>query len=278
MSTGTGPSYLFIEQLVEEGNLPHTPKEASPACDERISFVSEAALLGVAKVLGEPLGYVAEKRGALVQHVFPVEQERDSPSNESSASMLNLHTELVFSRRTPTRHLDIDSPDFILLWCLRSDREQAAATLVATVADLCAQLQPSDLKILSEPRFEQRAPYSFTRDRAGDRPWIGPVPILRGEGSQRLAAFDLACGTRGVDEAAERALNALRDAANVNGITKKIYLRPGDLLVLNNRRCAHGRTPFAAQYDGADRWLLRVYVRRSLAGMQPVDQNAPRVF
>lgn len=192
--------------------------------------------------------------------------------------MLDLHTETVFSRRNPARPLDVESPDFILLWCLRSDPDRTAATLVTAVDDLCAGLDQESLRVLSEPRFEHRAPYSFTRDAPSDRPWVGPAPILRGETPPRRAAFDLACGTRGIDAEAESALGAMRQAAKEPGVTQRIHLLEGDLLIMDNRRCAHGRTPFSARFDGRDRWLLRVYVRRSLAGMEPVDRGSPRVF
>jgi L-asparagine oxygenase len=277
MIDGEQPVSL-IRGLANEDDLPPTPIRADSAFGRELSFLPEAVVLCVAMELGEPLGYRAEKNGVLVQNVFPVESHRNSPSNESSSSMLDLHTELVFSRRNPRLPLDAESPDFILLWCLRGDPGGTAETLVLTVDDLCAELHPLCLDVLSQDRFELRAPYSFTRDEPGDRPWVGPVPLLRGEGPKRLAAFDLACGTRGIDEAAKNALNELRKAAQTPGITKRVHLQSGDLLVLDNRRCIHGRTPFSAQFDGKDRWMLRVYIRRSLSGMEPVDPAFPRIF
>jgi L-asparagine oxygenase len=278
MTTEEGPASALIRGLVSENDLPSTPIGADATSNGQVRFLSEVALLGIATVLGEPLGYIAEKNGALVQNVFPVETESNSPSNENSSSTLDLHTELVFSRRNPERPLDAESPDFILLWCLRGDPDHAAATLVANVDDLCAELHPSDLGVLTEARFELRAPFSFTRDAPDDRPWVGPVPILRGEITNRLAALDLACGTRGIEDKAKTALLELRKAAQAPGITQRLYLESGDLLVLNNRRCVHGRTSFPARFDGRDRWILRGYVRRSLAGMQPVDPAFPRIF
>lgn len=278
MSAERGPAWVLVRGLATEPDLPATPRRPDPASAEAPSLLSGAVLLGVATVLGEPLGYRAEKHGAILQSVFPVETERTATSNESSASSLDLHTELVFSRRQPALPLDRESPDFLLLWCLRSDPEGTAATLVTAVDDLCAGLSPAQLEVLAEPRFENRAPYSFTRDAPGERPWVGPAPILRGEGPQRHAALDLACGTRGLDPEADDALAALRRAAGAPGVTRRVRLRPGDLLIMDNRRCVHGRTPFPARFDGRDRWLLRVYVRRSLAGMEPVDRGSPRVF
>lgn len=45
---------------------------------------------------------------------------------------------------------------------------------------------------------------------------------------------------------------------------ESVRLRPGELLLLNNRRVVHARTPFKALFDGADRWLLRVWLRSEL--------------
>ena len=39
----------------------------------------------------------------------------------------------------------------------------------------------------------------------------------------------------------------------------------GDLLVVDNSRCVHGRSPFTARFDGSDRWLQRAFVVASLA-------------
>ncbi len=278
LAAQTGPAWVLIQGLAAEADLRPTPQSAELAAGAELSLLSGVVLLGVASVLGEPLGYRAEKEGAIVQSVFPVEAERDSTSNASSSSMLDLHTELVFSRRNPTRPLAAESPDFILLWCLRSDPERTAETLVTAVDDLCAGLGQERLRVLSEPRFEHRAPYSFTRDAPADRPWVGPAPILRGETPPLRAAFDLACGSRGLDVEAESALDALRHAAKAPAVTQRIHLAAGDLLIMDNQRCAHGRTPFAARFDGSDRWLLRTYVRRSLTGMEPVDRGSPRVF
>ena len=44
-----------------------------------------------------------------------------------------------------------------------------------------------------------------------------------------------------------------------------IVLEPGDLLVVDNDRVVHGRTSFAARFDGTDRWLQRAFVVADLA-------------
>jgi L-asparagine oxygenase len=47
----------------------------------------------------------------------------------------------------------------------------------------------------------------------------------------------------------------------------------GDLLVIDNRTTIHGRAPFAARFDGTDRWLRRCFavsdIRRSRGVREP---------
>jgi len=56
-------------------------------------------------------------------------------------------------------------------------------------------------------------------------------------------------------------------------LIEQVQLRPGDLLAINNTRCAHSRSSFPARFDGQDRWLQRVYVRHSIWPL-PVDSAA----
>jgi hypothetical protein len=48
--------------------------------------------------------------------------------------------------------------------------------------------------------------------------------------------------------------------AAVKQSTKHMVLRTGDLLVIDNYRAVHGRTPFVPRYDGTGRWLKRSLV------------------
>ena len=46
--------------------------------------------------------------------------------------------------------------------------------------------------------------------------------------------------------------------------TQRVVLSDGDVLVIDNDRAVHGRTPFVPRYDGTDRWLKRALVVREL--------------
>ncbi len=54
-------------------------------------------------------------------------------------------------------------------------------------------------------------------------------------------------------------LSKVVEITNDPSLYTAVALRPGDLLVLDNRRAVHARTAFTPRFDGTDRWLQRVY-------------------
>jgi hypothetical protein len=75
---------------------------------------------------------------------------------------------------------------------------------------------------------------------------------------------------RGTTPRAIAALSALHDA--VKHSTQQVVLAAGDILVIDNHRAVHGRTPFAPRYDGTDRWLKRALVVQSLDDIDAIGR------
>jgi L-asparagine oxygenase len=266
---------LLLRGMPVDSDLPPTPTRANAISKE--TCVSEASILLVALLLGEPVGYADEKDGVLVQNVFPIEAEKQSPSNESSDTDLGFHTELTFSSEVPDRPLHVASPDYLLLLGLRGAPGADALTTVVEARDICAAVTDGARARLREPLFQLRAPYSFTR-RTTNRPWSHPVPLLHGTETATTLAFDLACGVRGMTPEAAEAIDELRQAVARPELQVSVRLAAGDLLIVHNRKCAHARSRFQAAFDGTDRWLQRVYVRRDLDGLQPSRGRSFRIL
>lgn len=266
---------LLLRGMPVDDHLPPTPRIAGGR--PKSTCVSEASIVLAGLLLGEPVGYADEKDGVLVQNVYPVEAEKRAPSNESSETDLGFHTELAFSSRTPGRPLHEMSPDFLLLLGLRAAPQADAVTTLVEAADICAGLSDGARATLRQPLFELHAPYSFTR-ATGHRPWSSPVPLLHGDSGSTTLAFDLACGVRAVTPEASDAVDELRRVVARPEVQKPVRLERGDLLIVNNRTCAHARTRFHAAFDGTDRWVQRLYVRQSLRGLGRVDGRSFRVL
>lgn len=238
--------YLLLRNI-DIGNIPATP--SSPTAVTGKDLQSEFALLSIARCLGQPVGYLPEHNGSIVQNIVPVPGKETSQISTSSGVELKFHTETAFH---PYR------PRYLLLLCLRGDRQ--AGTLVASVYDIVARLSPSDLTVLRQSRFRTAVDASFLN---GSSCGLGSAqPILSGSESDLTFVYDADLMV-GIDIDAQDVLERLADA--VAKSTKSVVLDAGDLLVIDNHVAVHGRTPFMARFDGTDRWLQRTFVVSDLS-------------
>lgn len=229
------------------GALPPTPERPDAAVDKDLS--TELTVLTVARRLGQPVGYVPEHGGRIVQNIVPTQSDTDRQTSTSSRSNLMFHTETAFH---PHR------PRYLLLLCLRGD--PSAHTTLASVHDIMDHLSDDAVATLFEPRFRTAVDVSFLAGRPNE---LGPArPVITGTRAEPTFVFD-ADLTVGIDGAAEHALAAVRTA--IEHVQTSVVLQPGDLLVVDNNVAVHGRSPFIARFDGADRWLQRAFVVADLA-------------
>ncbi|MFJ8075443.1 TauD/TfdA family dioxygenase [Streptomyces sp. NPDC096176] len=252
------PGVTLVDNLPVDASLPPTPSDGGPSRDKE-SFVAEGVLLGLSGLLGEPLGVLTEKAGQLVHDVIPVEGGSKTQTNQGSEVFLNFHSDIMHD---VIGRYDVANPDFLVLSCLRSDHEGIAATHYADARDISAALDPQMLETLHSPLFRLNAPGSYTRNVAGDAEVLSdPVPLISGSADCPEIAIS-ANGVRALTGGAQAALDQLQGVCR--SVAHKVLLRPGQALLINNRKGVHARSSFTARYDGRDRWLQRTYVRRSL--------------
>ncbi|GGV02275.1 L-asparagine oxygenase [Streptomyces litmocidini] len=224
--------------------------------------VATFAQLAVASTVGDVIAYADEKLGRIVQDVTPVEGAERRQEN-SGTVYLELHTEDGFH---PSK------PDFITLLCIRPDHERTARTVVGAAARALPLLSRRTAAVLREPRFRLRVSSSFG-DGSGDL-LTGPLPVLSGTAAvpDLLADFH---AMDALDEEAGAALEELRSAflATLRGGVLEV----GDLLVVDNRTAIHGRSQFAARFDGTDRWLRRCFAVTDIRSSRAARPAGSRV-
>jgi hypothetical protein len=125
--------------------------------------------------------------------------------------------------------------------------------------------------------FQFSVSYSFA-NKAVQRPWSVPSPILSGPAAFPEICIDLLCGSRGLTDESTTVLGSLRKVCSRPDVVTRIALEPGEILVIDNRRGAHARTAFRASFDGSDRWLHRVYIRRSVWELRGQLRQGVRIF
>lgn len=242
-----GPDGTLLLRGVATGEVPATPP--SPTAPTAKDHRSELALLAVARLLGEPVGYAPEHGGSIVQNLVPTREDVGRQTSTSSGVDLAFHTETAFHPH---------GPRYLLLLCLRGD--PAASTTVASVADVLPALSPEVVEVLRRPLFRTAADESFGGDREVP---VGPArPVLGGTDARPWLCWDQDLTSS--DDPVGRAALAALDTA-VAARHRSLVLEAGDLLVVDNTRCVHGRSPFQARFDGTDRWLQRSFVVADLA-------------
>lgn len=92
---GTDPGVLLVRGLPVDPRLQPTPADPSARLPKPTTM-SELWLAGFAQALGEPIAYRQEKQGRLFQNVAPTRKNAEKLSSESSALLLDFHTETAF--------------------------------------------------------------------------------------------------------------------------------------------------------------------------------------
>ncbi|MBI4936211.1 MAG: TauD/TfdA family dioxygenase [Actinobacteria bacterium] len=229
------------------GSLPLTPP--SPTAPTHKDLTSEFVLLAAARRLGQPVGYLPEHGGDLVQNLVPVQANADRQVSTSSKVDLMFHTEAAFH---PHR------PRYLLLLCLRGD--ERAVTTLSSIFEVLPLLPWRVVDTLFQPRFRTAVDESYLHGRTNV---LGaPMPVLRGERHRPSMVFDAELMV-GTDTEADDALRALSEVVEAHHTG--LALQAGDLLVVDNNVAVHGRSSYEPRWDGHDRWLQRAMVVADLA-------------
>lgn len=273
----SGPGSLLLQGLPIDEALPDTPVAGQVPTD-RPTLDAEKSLLGLAQLMGTPVGYLTEKDGRLVHHVVPMQGGEYTQSNRGSKVFLTYHNDSMYDA---SMVFNSHNPDYLLLLCLRADHDGLASTLYADAREVCAELPAQVRELLRQPRFRMAAPSNYTLlirgAPDGEKVWSDPVPVLSGP-LQLPEIYIAANGVQALDPQAEEALAALLQACERVGERHRVQLRPGDALLINNRKGVHARTSFQPRYDGRDRWLLRANIRTSLWNIRDRATEQALVF
>lgn len=258
---GNDNGYLLLRGLpVEEDDaLPPTPAR-TPAPVDRPLLNQEAMLAIVGRRLGLHTGY-RELRSASVYHDVYPSPGAHHLSSETSETLLEFHTEMAYH---------VCQPDYVMLACSRADHERKAATLVGSIRK-ALPLIPDDVRA---HLFDRPVPCCVDvafRGGARDPGAIADVKPLYGDPRDPFLGYDreLLLPREPADVEAVAVLSKALDE-----VREGVRLVPGDVLIVDNFRTTHARTPFTPRWDGKDRWLHRVYIRTDRNGQLSGGERA----
>ncbi|MFF5448552.1 guanitoxin biosynthesis L-enduracididine beta-hydroxylase GntD [Streptomyces sp. NPDC012888] len=260
--------FLISGLLVDGDALGATPRSYTERPDRPELRHADAVLCLVGSLLGEPFSFSSQQGGRLILDLFPVPGHEFDQLGSGSTAMLDWHTEDAFH---PHR------ADWMVLLGLRN--HDGVATTFAAMEDI--ELSEEHRAVLFQKRFAILPDQSHTQgfnlatgtDGAGEderfrridamagRP--EPIALLEGDPAAPWLRVDPPfMHTNPLDPEASEAQDAL--LAAIEAKLTDVVVGPGDLFVIDNKRAVHGRRPFAARYDGTDRWLKRINLTADL--------------
>jgi len=240
---GNQAGYLHLQDL-PIGQIPATPtsRDALAKPDD----ASEQCLLQATSLLGQAIGYPQESKGAIINNFFPHQAHSKAASSDSYDTELDLHTENAFH---PVQ------PDYLLLLCLRQDPLGEAITYVTSIDNMLAHLTHAETAFFLDEPYNFLSDYSATEKNC--RIDIGKhQTIFYGDPNAPYFRFD----PQFMVARSEQAQAQLQHLHNIAWEVKQpVKLATGDLLIIDNRKTAHARSPFTALLDGSDRWIQRTF-------------------
>ncbi len=257
---GSEDGYLLLRGLpVDEDELPATPTSTPAPVDRRL-LVMEAMLALTGRRLGLHTGYRELRSGTVYHDVYPSPGAHHL-SSETSETLLEFHTEMAYH---------VLQPNYVMLACSRADHERRAETLVGSIRKALPLLDDVTRTRLFDRPVPCCVDVAF-RGGVDDPGAIADVKPLYGDERDPYLGYDreLLAPEHPKDK---EAVAVLSDA--LDEVTVGVKLVPGDVLVIDNFRTTHARTPFTPRWDGKDRWLHRVYIRTDRNGQLSGGERA----
>ncbi|WP_414076817.1 TauD/TfdA family dioxygenase, partial [Staphylococcus aureus] len=161
-------------------------------------------------------------------------------------------------------------PDYLALYCLKSDYEKVAITETASISEAIKNLNDSTLNILRKPMYELHPSASFNSSHLSRK-----VSVIGGSQKQpKLLIYETLM--QGIEDEAEKTLNELKEI--LPKVSNGVQLNPGELIILDNNKVAHARSAFKPRYDGEDRWLQRMFSINDLKGLENYMKGDENTF
>lgn len=146
-------------------------------------------------------------------------------------------------------------PNVLVFIGIRGAQGQEGKTLLCDHRRLYQKLDPADIQLLRTEKITWKMSFGMEFSRhviegSESHPQIN----LFLENLPGMSGFDDIVHGSAEARAAYKRVKEIA-AISVDGV----WLDSGDMLLLNQRKTSHGRSPYKAKYDGNDRWLQRTY-------------------
>lgn len=206
------------------------------------------------------VGYLRKNGGRLLRSVAPTVKGIQQLGSQGSAMELPMHVDnadLLFPREYNELKGDPKTSARYLAWLVINAESHVPIEYVRLEDALLLHSDQDDIGMLSAPLFDVESPDSITEGGISENLKV----LLQDEGGQYVSRFNQAKISSETLQA-KMAFDRFAKTVNDSRIRRTIYAQRGDIIVLDNFRCVHGRRKFLSREDGTDRQMIRVYAMR----------------
>ena len=257
-----GSAVTHLERVFPPGALAETPQSFLYVPDLDGTLAGRAAALAAHAFLHlETISYGSENDGALFVNLVALPGEGRMP--EKSKDKMRGHTDAVtfpFSGEThPSNPRIAPSPDFVTLVGLRNPN--AVGTTVMPLDAILSKLNPDEIAELKKAQYSIQTQDTFKTgilDELGHALTLLDVPLLKDAPNTTHVRFSHRNVSSSEDyPLGEQAAKKFKEACEE--VAEAVVVAPGDVLLVSNRICLHGRGVVGEAVGGEARWLLRTY-------------------
>lgn len=259
--------YLLIEGFpIDDEAIGPTPKHWDTSWTNQATLREEIFQCLISNSVGDIFGWLTQENGRYLRHIVPIDSDRNEQLGGSSDVTLMWHIEEAFH---PQR------ADMMSIMCYRN--EEKACTNICSLSDL--DIPNHYWEILSQPRYTIQPDKSHLPENNKSQLWQideahfnkihafmenpEPVAVIQGRvGESQLLIDEAFMNPLPGDLEAKEALDWLHQ--HMNERKHAIVMKPGDLLLIDNRITVHGRSPYKPNYGPKARWLRRVNITADL--------------
>lgn len=250
---------LFEGFQISDEKISDTPKHWDTPWSNPNTLREEVFQCLLCCGMGDLFGWLTQENGRLLRNIVPIKADQDEQLGGSSRVELLWHIEEAFH---PQR------ADMMTIMCYRNNEKAGT-----NVCSLNQMKIPKEIHhILSQPRFTIDPDKSHLPENNESQHWKletehfkkiksflanpTPTPVIFGPpGFERMVIDQAFMKPLPNDTAAEEALHWFYQ--HMNDYKTTVEMKSGDILLLDNRRAVHGRTPYKPHYGPRARWLRR---------------------